>query len=140
MYLDGVCFGHIHWSWHCDLKKPVIAFIRLSSQCTYLCPTEESLTSFRKRLEMRVSDREVYSDSDFLPLGEIEEQRAVRYIKYLHSESTGWRGSEIYNRTLFSFPSGYKPLRCFCFYSSFFLPFVISSIFCLLTYIVMWKY
>lgn len=57
------------------------------------------------------------------PLGEIEEQRAVRYLKFLHSESTGWRASEIYNRTLSSFPSGYKPLRCFCFYYSFFLPF-----------------
>lgn len=66
----------------------------------------------------------LYSDSDFLASGEIEEQRAVRYIKYLHSESTGWRAGEIYNRTLSSFPSGYKPLRWFCFS---FLPFLRSS-------------
>ncbi len=130
MYLRRVCLGFIRWSWRCDLKKPVIAFIRLSSsRCIYLCPAEESLTSFRRRLEMRVSDRALYSDSDFLASGEIEEQRAVRYIKYLHSESTGWRAGEIYNRTLSSFPSGYKPLRWFCFYSSFFsfLPFLQSS-------------
>lgn len=128
MYLCRVCLSLIHWSWRCDLKKPVIAFIRPSSWCIYLCPAVESLTSFRRRLEMRVSDRELYSDSDFLASGESgesEEQRAVRYIKYLHLESTGWRASEIYNRT----PSGYTPLRCFvfiCLFSSFH-PFLLSS-------------
>lgn len=79
-----VCLGFFHWSWRCDSKKPGIAFICPSSLCKCLCPAEESLTSFRKRLEMRVFDRKLYSDSDFLASGETEEQKAICYIKYLN--------------------------------------------------------
>lgn len=67
--------------------------------------------------------RVLYSDSDSLASGAIEEQRAVCYIKYLHSVSTVWRAGEIYNRNLSLSSSGYKPLICFCFSSSFFSSF-----------------
>lgn len=132
MYLRGVCF------WPHSLELTL--WFEETSDCFYssVIPVHIPLSQREKPeiIQEKAGNESVWQRFTLTvtscPSGEIEEQRAVRYLKFLHSESTGWRASEIYNKTLSSFPSGYKPLRCFLFFillSSFLSPFLPFSVF-----------